>query len=291
MKVLVTGLNVFDSGKTWVSIALYRALLSGGLKPAIYKPVASFNIWYSYGTFDESVKRRQLLSNDALAYERHLNVTELTYVNPISIALAPLNPESYRRSSSLERYHADIQDLFSQIIMARVTNCDEKTSTHYIFKENLINLSKPISEKITRLSEVLSASSMSVEGFKAFLVSTASEETLVKCSEKVERDSDVLIIESFNDSIAPYGRALMDSEYILTVAPSMIYLYKNDEKLLRVIEEGLNAFGVEALRSYYVAQRVEPLLRVETDLVASPTELSRQIAGILPHLSGADQRL
>lgn len=284
MKLLVTGLNVFDSGKTWLAIALYKEFIKRGIKPSIYKPVASFNLWFSHKTYVESIKRKILLSNDVLMYQEHLNVSDLGEINPISIGLAPLDPENYRVQGELEKYHRDIQDLFTQIVISRITNCEDKT-IHYHFNENIKRTTSTIRNKIYELSKVLDSIPYNLDEFKSFLVSMVSEELLTRCAEKISRNSDVMIVESFNDSLAPYGRALLDSDYIIVVAPTVVYVYKNEEYFLKVIEDGLNQIGIDALRTYYSVQKAKPLMRLETDLSSSPENLVLFAEKVISYIS------
>ena len=276
MRILVAGLNVFDSGKTWVSIAMYKAALARGFRPSIYKPVASFNLWFGYGTYMESMKRKLLLSNDVLLYENYLKVTDLSMVNPISIALAPLDPDKYRVLRAIESYHRDSQDLFQQIVLSRVSTCNGKT-VHYVFPENLGKLSTIMESRVRELSLALGSTPSNIEEFKAFLVSVSSEEVLTKCEEKLSEGSDLVIIESFSDSLAPYGKSLLESDYIVVVSPSVLYILKNNDSLLNIIENGLNTVGIEALRTYYVLQRVEPINKIEIDMAPSPESLAQQL--------------
>jgi predicted P-loop ATPase/GTPase len=276
MRILVSGLNVFDSGKTWVSIAMYKAALACGFKPSIYKPVASFNLWFGYGTYMESMKRKLLLSNDVLFYENYLKVTDLSMINPISIALAPLDPDKYRVQRAIESYHRDSQDLFQQIVLSRVSTCNGKT-VHYVFPENLGKLSTIMESRVRELSLALGSTPSKIEEFKAFLVSVSGEEVLTKCEEKLSEGSDLVIIESFSDSLAPYGKSLLESDYIVVVSPSVLYILKNNDSLLNIIENGLNTVGIEALRTYYVLQRVEPINKIEIDMAPSPESLAQQL--------------
>lgn len=284
MKILVTGLNVFDSGKTWASIALYKAVEELGLKASIFKPIAAFDIWYGYRAYVQSLNRKVLLNNDVLMYEAYLNVTNLHLINPISIALAPLSPEYYRARNDLDGYYRDSQNLQSLAIISRVTDCDNNVTTHSYFEENTRGLAQTIRELAESLFKGLDAAPLSLNEFLGFISSHICEKMLSVCMDIISKPSDILIIESFNDSIAPFGRALTDSDYIFIIVPTMLYVYKNGEELIDFIEREYNKIGMEALRTNIVVRNLRPYMSLELKPNESPTEAIPIYKGLLTAL-------
>ncbi|HDI02231.1 MAG TPA: ATPase, partial [Ignisphaera sp.] len=118
--VLIIGLLVHDSGKTWFSISLARYALEKGYRVAIYKPVAGHSAWFQYHTLARSRELGVLVGQDVSLYLEHLgiSVNDIAIVNPIDILIAPISVEEYAKTGDFESYIADLENQMKQAVLA-----------------------------------------------------------------------------------------------------------------------------------------------------------------------------
>lgn len=91
VKILISGLLVYDSGKTWLAISLAKRLKGYGHRVGIYKPIAGHNAWTQYKTVVISKKLGILVGEDVFNYISILGMGKeiIPFMNPIDILLAP----------------------------------------------------------------------------------------------------------------------------------------------------------------------------------------------------------
>lgn len=81
--VLVNGLLTYDSSKTYVAIALAKALVERGFKVSAFKPLAGHFARYQFNAMLYSLKYGVLVGEDVLKHKDLLGLaSEIESVNP-----------------------------------------------------------------------------------------------------------------------------------------------------------------------------------------------------------------
>lgn len=256
-RVLVSGLLVYDSGKTWLGLSLVRRLLLQGVGVGVFKPVAGHDAWHQYSTVVESFRRGVLVGEDVARYAAVVGDSSLELMNPIDVLLAPPNPLSYL-GVDIYAYLSDLEDQFKQIVLARLSLCRENSTHHFIFRSNLERVAPPLRRELERLSLKLSATEERLEDFIGKLRSSEVEDELMRCLSSVERGRDVVVIESFNNAIAPFRSILNTIDILVVVAPSAAAVYQNIGEVLKAVEDAVNRYGERGFESTFILSRVEP---------------------------------
>jgi predicted P-loop ATPase/GTPase len=256
--VLVSGLLTYDSGKTWFSIGLAKSISKRGYSVGVFKPIAGHNLWSQFRSFLYSTEKGILVGEDVAKYSSTLGLTELHIMNPIDVLLSPLNPVSYITTGNIGEYLADLEDQFKQMVLARYSNCLTGTTKHYIFRENVSRAPPQIQRLLERFALRVSAEEVELQEFIKLLRSEEVESNLEECRRRICTHSDVVIIESFNDAIAPYLRLLSNISTVAVVMPTAIAIYTDIRRLKEVVIENISRFGEAGLKASRVVANLPP---------------------------------
>ncbi len=259
---LVNGLFVHDSGKTWFSITLARYLTSEGFKVGMYKPVAGHSAWTQFHTVDRSKELKLLVGSDVLTYfdSGLVRSEELTITNPVDLLMAPLDVLKYLNSEAFHRYVIDAFDQFKQLVMARITDCSQGSSTHFVINNNLNRLTKTLRDYLKELSNTLGAKDISLEDLIAVLRSQWIEENLNVCLKRVCEDRDIVIVESFNDAFTPYPSLLGNIDRVILIAQGRAVLFDDLSSIKTLLHQKIITMGDEGLKSINVLGKLTPSL-------------------------------
>ncbi len=268
--ILVAGLLEHDSGKTWSTVALVKAMRKLGLRVYPFKPVAGLNIWYSYRAFRESIERGLLVSNDLLFYKYSLGLGDdvLALVNPYVLMLSFPDPE---RVGGVAKYLASVASVERSLVLARETVCGGGSfeSRHYVFIDSLRWLPSTVRRAVEELAEKLKAQAVSdVEKFMHG-VGGDSFECLRQLVESVG-GVDVVVMESFNNAVQPFEGAALKADLFVVVAPGRLTVFEGD-RLRRALEVVGRAFAATVDKVYPL---LKPLVSVELPLAGSVDELA-----------------
>lgn len=257
VRVMVSGLLPYDSGKTWLGASLVRLLLSYGARVGVYKPVAGHNAWSQYPTVVESLRRGVLVGEDVIKYISIVGDIDVELVNPIDMLLAPPDPLNYL-STSIYRYLDDLENQFKQIVLARVSFCSNRSTQHFIFRDNIEGIAPPLREELKMLATKLSAIEGSFEDFIQRLRSSYIEDELMKCLKRIEMEREVMVIESFNNAIAPFRKILDGIDILIVVAPGAIAIYRNIRDVVKAVDELVGRYGERGFEAAHLLSRVKP---------------------------------
>ncbi|MEM1541301.1 MAG: hypothetical protein QW101_02080 [Ignisphaera sp.] len=252
MKVLITGLMVYDSGKTWFTVTLARKLISKGFKISIYKPVSGHSLWHQYSTIVESIEKGMLFGEDILKYGEVLDIRDskrLALMNPIDILFAPLDIVKYIDDRNIEKALVDLDNQFLQMILARVSFCPDGITKHYVFGENTSRTTQTVREVIESLAKKFNAIETDVMSFNRLLQSKEVDDKLSTCLEMLTKGNDAVLIESFNNSLIPYmGLIKEEIDLLFVVYPSVVLIYRSSIKdLMRFVTQNIHIYGGKAL--------------------------------------------
>lgn len=273
LRVLVSGILELDSGKTWSVIALARSLLERGVRVALFKPVAGHNIWGSARTLRMSAELGMLVGNDISAYMRYLGGIDPGVSNPIALALAYPDPLAFH---GVSQYLSATVDMASMLVLARVHDCRAQRTQHYVFPVNVSRLARAMQREVERLAERLGAAPADPGETLESLSGPGAESVLEGCRERLEEDAEVIIVESFNNVVAPYNRIVDVADFFVVVAPGRLMLYSGDR--LRAAYEIL---GSVSRVDRILPVLSKPIATLELPIAESPIELAEHVGPIV----------
>lgn len=259
LRVLISGVIPYDSGKTWLVIFLAKKFLEHGIKVSIFKPVAGHSAWYQYSTVVESFKRGILVGEDIVKYLEVIKDIDIGITNPIDILLAPPDLLSYVYGD-VYNYIADLDNQFNQIVLARINKCFDKTTQHFVFRENIIKTPQLLRYELEKLAEKLNATSYDIDSFIKLLKNSVIEDELYKCLEIAEHGKDIVLIESFNNAITPFRKIINYVNILLVVAPGIIIMYNNVSDIAKALDKAIEVYGEKGFETIHILSMVKPII-------------------------------
>lgn len=247
--ILIVGLLPYDSGKTWFTIALTKSLLKNSIRVSVYKPVAAHSAWYQYATVVRSREVGMLVGSDVTSYLDLglVNVSDIPLINPIDILTAPHDVKNYL--NSLDSYLRNLEDLTKQIVLARLTRCQDMTYTHYVVMENVNLTIDSLRDELITLSKMLGAKEVNLDHLLNTLRSSWIDLNLSTCLSKLCVSRDLVIVESFSDSITPYIGLLDYVDIIVVVYPGGALVLDDLDMVRNVIREHIRLYGDFSLKT------------------------------------------
>lgn len=228
-RVLIVGSLPFDSGKTQLSIHIGKVLIESGLSVNYFKPISGHNYWYHYDHTKECLMNRKLVSRDATIVKKELGLTSnLLLLNPIHSLFAP---------SRIDRPLQNIPNSLGlsgstsvQVIQRFSEPNNTKIDTTVLIAEELVEENRLIigPEEVGMLS--YDASIIIANRLEAFQEYEYNhyERYVTKSFSSIEKGVDIVIIESFNDSVWPW-EALEYVDDVLVVSPGHIFRYDSEK--------------------------------------------------------------
>lgn len=258
VRILISGLLVYDSGKTWVGVTLARKFIEYGAKVGVFKPIAGHNAWSQFVAVIESFSRGLLVGEDVVRYASVVKDMDIAVSNPVDVLLAPLDPQEYIATNNVYSYLVDLEDQFKQMVLARVSRCSSGAAQHFVFPRNLARVAHPLKSVIEDLANRLNAAEYSVDEFVGLLRKPEIEEELIKCLETVERGKNVVLIESFNNALVPFRKMLSGVDLVVVVTPTRAFIYDNVEEVAKALDEAISLYGERGFEAVHVLSKVKP---------------------------------
>ncbi len=226
MKILVTGVLRYESGKTSLALELLNSFKEVGIDIYPYKPIGGHSGWYQYTTIINSIKLGKLVGEDAYHYAEAINCIEcIEQISPLDLLLVPHDIKFYQ--NRIRRYIDLIDDIFTQIILIRLTTIIDGSfrTVHYLIKDNyryilesMKNVLKDLIKSIKYTVEI------GVEELTSLILNPELYRMLDNILAYHESRHELVLIESFNDVALPIPSAI-NSSYIVVVAPGRVLLY------------------------------------------------------------------
>ncbi len=240
MRILVTGLLPYDSGKTTITLMLAEELRNRGLRIGYFKPVGGHNGWYQYETVMHSLELGVLVGHDAYIVADRLDMLDLIdMISPLDILTMPLDPFSpgFRSSTYISRMNNPIGSAAIARITSVWTSNDldrlERSSTYIFCKDTYERLNKYLRKTIDDLIDVFRSKKNTVvveantDYLEKILSSPKLYESIDSALKIVSSMYDLVFVESYNDSAAPTPGSL-DSRLAIVVAPSKVAVYDGE---------------------------------------------------------------
>jgi predicted P-loop ATPase/GTPase len=222
---LVVGLITHDAGKTTVARALISELVSRGYRVGVAKPVAGHNIWYQPASVRNSIENHILVGEDAVVLKKTSGSEDpLEAINPLDIALAPLDPIYYLKS--LRSYEDVMASMISSAIMLRISICIERgiNTAHYIVYRRLERIPSSVRRVVEDIALKVYPRPIAIDAEALeplILEGYIASET---CYRAIANRHQVMVIESFNNSASPLAR-LENIDAVIAVSPGKILIY------------------------------------------------------------------
>ncbi|MHA1907632.1 MAG: hypothetical protein ACW98Y_10095 [Candidatus Thorarchaeota archaeon] len=224
-RILVLGMNSFDSGKTILSKMFAETFMKRGHEVEFLKPISGHNYWYRNEHTQQCIENSMLTSWDANLVRSVLNSNSpIELANPIHSLFVPavLDQPGESLSTTLALGGWD-----SVLALQRYTNpTEDGMSSVMLMAKKLIDseklmLSKQEASILTRDSEVVPFEKM--ESIEEYSIQHL-ENTLDNSLDAIEEQTDILLIEGFNDSAWPW-EGLDRVDNVIVTGPGHVYSY------------------------------------------------------------------
>ncbi len=226
MYVFVGGVFPYDSCKTTTALALIHGALNLGVKVCPFKPRAGHNLFFQYDAALECIKTGALFCEDIIKLKKASKIEEDPEVlNPVDLALAPPNVEYYLREELYEQLYLFEDDLFHRFTVGRITFMAREGKTNLILLNEQL-LKKGHTLYIEKLLEAAQKSASELvyvpnEQTLAKLNGELADDAITTCWHYITRKHKNIIVESFNDAVAPF-REVYELDVYLLSAPGRV---------------------------------------------------------------------
>ncbi len=235
MKVLVTGLLPYDSGKTEFTRALSSVFRSSGYKVLYFKPVGGHSGWYQFDTVIHSLELKLLVGHDAYVLAKELELLDMIDIlSPIDFLTLPVNPLTHNISA---RRYIDYMSMSSRImILLRLTRVWREDGLWrrfhtYIFCKDTYDRINPYLKGIVDelVGSIKMRDSIIIEATTEYTEKILDDPKIYALADEAlnyinSMGYDILFIEGYNNVAAPTWRSL-DVDYVFVAAPGRVLLY------------------------------------------------------------------
>jgi predicted P-loop ATPase/GTPase len=226
-RILITGINTLDSGKTTFAIQFLKKLIEQGHHVEYFKPISGHNYWYHYNHTRKCLEMEQLFSFDADKARQHYNSRAHIYItNPVHTLYVPANIE--RPSRVYLPTTLALAGWDSVLAMKRFSQSSEKGIQSMMFLANSLVTDDELiitPDEVEKLSSTCETTPIStMEEISAF-EQQCLENVVQSSFEHLEDLSDVLLIESFNNSAWPW-ESLDYVDKVFTIGPGHLFQYE-----------------------------------------------------------------
>lgn len=225
MRILLVGMNSFDSGKTQVAIHLSKALIGEGYSIEYFKPLSGHNYWYRHEHTKVCLQNRVIASADAMEVRRYFDSKyPIELANPIHSLFVPM------------RLEKPLQNLTNTLGLAGATSIltlerfsrpvDSGIDTTVLVAQELVEEERLIIPQdeigmLTSGAAILPVNSLEeVQEFERLNF----EKYVSDSFSQLEKKADVVIIEGFNDTAWPWD-GLTNVDAVLLISPAHIFSY------------------------------------------------------------------
>jgi predicted P-loop ATPase/GTPase len=220
-------MNPHDSGKTTFAIQLMQVIHQNDNEVEYFKPLSGHNYWYHYSHTKKCLESEQLVSYDAeRVRQNHPSDIPILIANPVHTLYAPARTERPSQSNILttlglagwdsilvaKRFSQPIENGIQSIMLVAQS----------LLANNSLIMSQKEIERLSSNAETIPVSSL--EDIQAF--ENQVLESMISASfSYLEDTSDVIVIESFNNSAWPWER-LEYVDRVFAVGPGHLFQYE-----------------------------------------------------------------
>ena len=222
--VLISGLLPYESGKTYFTTSLAKALKSLGYDVAVFKPVAAHSIWYQLKVFRNSLRLGVLIGEDVLKYINVGFITDPDLQNPIDILTAVPDVTKF---TSIDSYLSAVESAVSQAVLARVSFTVRR---YFLVEDVLRNLTPKLREEVRKSLNTFSpVVRVSSSWLTSYLSSREVDAAIRHAAESLFQKADVVLIESFSSALLPTASLAPYVNVLVVVMPSRAMVYSGSK--------------------------------------------------------------
>ena len=225
MRVLLVGMNTFDSGKTQVALMMSRTLAESGYSIEYFKPLSGHNYWYHYEHTKFCLESGILVSMDALRVRKFLEPkSPIELANPTHALYVPMKLEKPLQTMTNTLGLAGASSVLTMKRFSRPVGSGVDTTilvADKLLEEDILIINQ---QEVGKLSK--GAAIQSVDSFEEIQEYENSnfEKHVTDSFAAVERLTDITIIEGFNNAAWPWD-GLDEADAVLLVAPAHVFSY------------------------------------------------------------------
>lgn len=225
MRVLLVGMNSFDSGKTQFAIQLSSSLTEGGYSVEYFKPISGHNYWYKYEHTKVCLHRGIIVSADAIEVRRAFesrNPIELA--NPVHSLFVPMRLEKPLQNLTNTLGLAGASSVLAMERFSRPDASGIETTVlvaQQLLEEERLIIQQDEAGMLTRGAAILSVNNLEeVQEFERLNFERYVSESFTR----LESSADITIIEGFNDAAWPWD-GLDTVDAVILISPAHIFTY------------------------------------------------------------------
>ena len=225
MRVLLAGMNSFDSGKTQFAIRLSKLLSNEFQSIEYFKPLSGHNYWYHHDHTRTCMQKGILASLDTMRVREFLKPkSPLDLANPVHSLFVPMRLEKPMQNLTNTLGLAGASSILTLERFSRPE--DSRIETTVLVAQKLVEEERLIIKQeevgmLTRGAAILSVSNLEeVQEFERLNFERHVSESFAE----VEKSAEVVIIEGFNDAAWPWD-GLENVDAVLLVSPAHIFSY------------------------------------------------------------------
>ncbi|MFX1416970.1 MAG: hypothetical protein ACFFC0_09155 [Promethearchaeota archaeon] len=260
-RILLVGMNTFDSGKTTLSIMAAKKAIHEGVSVEYFKPLSAHNYWYTYSHTLSCLKREMLFSYDLAKVREAIDSNVHEYIsNPIHRLYVPSSSEKPLSGVSNTLGLAGWDSIATMQRMSTPTK--EGVQSKTLIAEKLIDSGKLLltpneSNRLAMGTQKIEISSL--EELQSY-EQLHFEEYVSAAFNVAEKTAEVVFIESFNDTAWPWEN-LNEVDIVWVIGPGQIFQY-DPEKFRKAsfLQKRAN-FPIREVTFSRVAELLRPIGR------------------------------
>ncbi len=265
-RILIVGLNPFDSGKTILSLKIAHYLKSNGTTIEYFKPLSGTNYWYKHDHLQRCLKEKKYYSYDASRVRDVIHSrVPVEATNPIHTLFVPSIIE---RPDEIVNHSLALGGWDSIFAMRRFSqptgNCMRNVSlrANTLIESGKLMLTPEEADTLTNEDEIIP-----FETYEEVMTYTEQvlEGVLDASFEYVEKETDVCIIEGFNNIAWPW-EGLSSVDTVLVTGPGHVFVY-DAERFKKAVN--LKKFKSQPIREVPFT-RISDLLKPTEQIHLSP---------------------
>jgi len=255
--LLIVGFKEELSGKTTIARAFLRYFLENGIDAIGFKPLSGNNIWRHYDHVCATLEEGRLYSNDAKLLKKELSgkidedkqTIKEELINPVHRLWN--EPSLIDPLTTIPNFLIDRITLLEDHHQKTVLLDNKTASFEYLDKEKFLTNLKDNADNIYEIENI--------ETFNT-LIKYYYDRAINSTYEKIKKDFDLVIIESYGDITLPWN-SFKKLDLVVGVEPWNIYVYE-PEKYLDAVEI-ITVSHFKEVSTNQIKNLIKPIKEVE----------------------------
>jgi len=239
-KILITGINRNNSGKTIVGVGIANGLKNKGYKVIPFKPFSFHNWFTQYSTTLENIKYGTIFSEDIFKLREVSNCRERYEVlNPVDNLIAPLDIYWFIEHNFTSMYYSYQLNIMRQILVTRVSYVNDRGRifnlgilNKWLIDREIAYVDNTVTNSVTKkFDEIVEVNDL--DTLAKIIVDHSARAIGLSCKLLEKYDKDIVLIESYSDSAWPF-LSNISLDLVLAVAPGIVLVYPPEKYTIAV---------------------------------------------------------